>query len=112
MKNSIIIALLLICAIQVKAQSNTKTDSLMVEGVCEMCQERIQKFAYGKGVKFAEWDQNTSYLKLVYNEQKTTLSEISERVAGIGHKTNLHPADEKAYNKLPGCCQYESVEKH
>lgn len=102
----------MIAAIQIQAQNNTKTDSILVDGVCEMCQERIEKYAYGKGVKFAYWNQKSSFLKLVYKTNKTSLKEISERVASIGHKTNLHHADSNAYQDLPDCCKYKSVEKH
>jgi hypothetical protein len=112
MKYLIIGAALILSATQLKSQEKIKTDSLHVEGVCKMCQSRIQKFAYGKGVKFAEWNLTNSYLKLVYNSEKTNLEDISKRVAKAGHSTNLTKATEEAYGKLPNCCQYESVEKH
>lgn len=92
--------------------AQAKTDSLYVEGVCKMCKERIEKYAYGKGVKLANWDKESGYLKLVYKEDKTSLKEIAERVASIGHENALCKRNDEAYEKLPGCCQYDSVEKH
>lgn len=112
MKYLILSAAIILSATQLKSQEKSTSDSLYVEGVCMMCKERIQKFAYGKGVKFAEWNLNTSYLKLVYNSEKTNLEDISKRVAKAGHNTNLTKATEEAYGKLPNCCQYHSTEKH
>lgn len=112
MKYFIISAFLILGATQLKSQEKVKTDSLLVEGVCMMCKERIQKHAYGKGVKFAEWNLNNSYLKLVYNTEKASLEDISKRVAKAGHSNNLSKATEEAYGKLPNCCQYHSTEKH
>tara|TARA_R110001592_G_scaffold307299_2_gene580752 strand:+ start:274820 stop:275158 length:339 start_codon:yes stop_codon:yes gene_type:complete len=112
MKYLIIGAALILSATQLKSQEKVKTDSLYVEGVCEMCQQRIQKHAYGKGVKFAEWNLTNSYLTVAYNTEKTTMDDISKRVAKAGHTTSKHPHDKKGYENLPNCCKYESVEKH
>lgn len=112
MKKFILATAILLGATQLKSQEKVTTDSLHVDGVCMMCKERIQKFAYGKGVKFAEWNLDNSYLKVVYNSEKTSLKDISTRVAKAGHTTNLTKATEEAYGKLPYCCQYHTTEKH
>lgn len=83
-----------------------------VEGVCNMCKNRIESAALRtKGVKTAEWNKKTEDLKVVYNNKKTTEEEIHKAVANRGHETALVPADSSAYLKLPDCCRYKEGAK-
>jgi copper chaperone CopZ len=88
-------------------------DTFKVEGVCKMCKERIENAALVKGVKFAEWDQNTSNLVVAYKTSKVSLEDIHKAIAEAGHDTDLIKAEPAAYQKLPACCAYnDGVEKH
>jgi hypothetical protein len=89
------------------------TAEFKVEGVCGMCKDRIENGALIKGVKKAEWDKETEMLTVIYNPDKVELMDIHKAIAELGHSTDKIKAEEKAYNKLPMCCQYESgAHKH
>ena len=108
-KSFIILFLIGIFAFSVKAQDNkTETVEFKVEGVCGMCKERIENASLIKGVKFTEYDVETSMLKVVYRSDKTTLDDIHKSIAKAGHATDKVKADPKAYEKLPMCCQYSN----
>lgn len=81
--------------------------TLKVEGLCEMCKERIENAAKKVvGVSSASWDNKTKVLHLNVDSSKTTLRVISLAIAGAGHDTEQHKADDKTYNALPSCCKY------
>jgi len=91
----------------------TITTEFHVDGVCNQCKARIENAAYIKGVKFCEWNQETEVLTVIYKPEKVELKQIHESIANAGHSTELMPADQEAYNKLPKCCLYDDgVHKH
>ncbi len=94
------------------AQSKVVEDTLIVKGICGMCKERIEEAAYGKGVKLVSWDKATDQLSLTYRSDKTTITEIEERILKAGHSTGNREAPQNAYDKLPDCCRYNELEKH
>lgn len=80
---------------------------MTVQGLCEMCKERIEKAAMSvKGVSSASWDGTAKQLHLNYDPAQTDLDKISQVVAKAGHDTDKHKADQKVYDALPGCCKY------
>ncbi len=90
-----------------------KTAEFKVEGVCGMCKDRIENGALIKGVKKAEWDKETELLTVIYDPDKVELMDIHKAIAELGHSTDKVKAEEKAYNKLPACCQYDGdAHKH
>jgi len=98
-----------------KAQSDTliKQSVIPVLGDCDNCKINIEKAAsYVKGVKKASWDKDQQLLTVVYRTDKTTELQIEEAIAKAGYDTRDVKADEKAYEKLPACCHYRTVEKH
>lgn len=106
MKN--IITLLALCfgMIAFSQNKNTKV-SMEVDGVCMMCKERIEKAAIRtKGVKSAVWSVDTHELKLIYDEGKTNLKTIAQKLADVGHDTKEIKATEEAYNSVHPCCKY------
>jgi mercuric ion binding protein len=89
------------------ATSNTKTETFKVWGNCGTCKARIEKAAKIDGVSKADWDKNTQILTLSYNPDKVKSDDVQKKIAGVGHDTEKFKADDKVYNKLPMCCQYE-----
>ncbi|MDP4844063.1 MAG: cation transporter [Salibacteraceae bacterium] len=87
-------------------------DTITVEGICGMCQKRIEEAAYGKGVKFVSWDKATKKMAVAYKDDKTSLQEIEERIATAGHKTEHVDAKRDDYDSLPDCCKYETLHTH
>ena len=86
------------------------TDSVLVEGVCGMCKDRIENAALIKGVKKVEWNKKTHYLVIIYKPSKVSLEDVQNGVAKVGHDTGKYIADDKIYNALPPCCHYRSGE--
>ena len=90
-----------------------KTAEFNVKGVCKMCKERIENAALIKGVKLAEWNQETDIIKVVFNTKKTSLENIHKSLADAGHDTDKLKSSEESYKKLPGCCAYrDGIKKH
>lgn len=79
-----------------------------VQGLCEMCGDRIQKAAMSvAGVSSAHWDSKTKALHLNYDKKKTSIDAVSKAIAKSGHDVGKkYKADDKVYDALPGCCQY------
>lgn len=81
---------------------------LPVKGNCVMCKERIETAAKSvAGVSVANWDVNAKVLHLNFDKAKTDEKKISQAIAAAGHDTALDKAQDKTYNGLHGCCQYE-----
>jgi len=113
MKQLKTIMLLLIATIAFatgKAQE-AKTDTFKVWGNCGMCKRTIEKAAKGDGVEKAEWNRETKTFTLVYNPAVTSNEKIQKAIATAGYDTEKFTGDDKAYEKLPGCCQYDRKKK-
>ncbi len=112
MKKIIFIAIALAAFVKVNAQENLVTDTIWVNGVCGMCEERIENAAYIKGVKKADWDRETHELVLVYRSDKTDLMTIQKSIAEVGHDTRDIKATDKQYMRVHECCRYRAHEPH
>jgi Cu(I)/Ag(I) efflux system membrane fusion protein len=85
---------------------------LKVEGLCEMCKDRIEKTAKGiVGVSSARWEIETKQLYLQYDSEKTSADVIAKAVAKAGHDNERYEADDAVYNALPECCKYRKSNK-
>jgi len=113
MKRIILIFTLVLPSITFAQNKNAKA-SIEVDGICEMCKERIEKAAIRtKGVKSAVWNIDTHELKLIYDERKTDVKVISKSLASVGHDTKEIKATEEQYQSVHPCCKYrdEDVKK-
>ncbi|MEO0043586.1 MAG: hypothetical protein RL329_3034 [Bacteroidota bacterium] len=107
MKSIQIFICLIFLAGNVVAQSDS-TAHFPVQGLCGMCKQRIERGILGKGVKYANWNVDSKILTVVYKTAKINLQGVHERVAALGHDTELVKADNKVYDKLHGCCKYRT----
>jgi cation transport ATPase len=90
-----------------------KKSIIEVDGVCGMCKARIEKTSLKiKGVKSASWSTDTHQLTLIYDTSKASLDSIQKQIARVGHNTPLFKAPDEAYEALPMCCKYKTVEDH
>jgi len=106
MKKVIGIAMFLMTTVMFAQNRNAKA-SFDVDGVCNMCKERIEKASIKtKGVKSATWDVNTHQLDLIYNEHKTNLNAIKGSILEAGHDLASTKATDEAYASLHDCCKY------
>ncbi len=99
--------LLLFSTEDIQAQtSSLVTITLKVSGNCEMCKERIETAAKGRGVKEASWDADSKLLTLTYDTLITRIEKVHTRIADAGHDTELKKAKNDTYKALPECCLY------
>ncbi len=79
---------------------------IWVNGVCGMCQDRIQETSLKfKDISQAQWDL-TSKILVVDVHEDFDIIELHKALAEIGHDTKLEISDEEVYNDLHGCCKY------
>jgi copper chaperone CopZ len=111
MKNNNYLFISILLLITLNSFSQTKSAKIVVDGVCMMCEERIEKKAIDvKGIKLADWNLENRVLKVVYNEKKITINEIHEFLGSIGHDTEKKIASDEAYSLLDPCCQYRDLQ--
>lgn len=111
MKNNNYLFISILLLITLNSFSQTKSAKIVVDGVCMMCEERIEKKAIDvKGIKLADWNLDNRVLKVVYNEKNITINEIHEFLGSIGHDTEKRIASDEAYSLLDPCCQYRDLQ--
>ena len=89
------------------AASGSEHAMLAVQGLCEMCKDRIEKAAKSvSGVTSASWDIKTIQLHLNFDPVKTSADAAAKAIAKAGHDTDKYKADKATYDALPACCKY------
>ena len=105
----IIISLLLVATTSVFAQKAKKEileAKIKTTVMCDMCKPIAEKLlAYEKGVKDFSVDVKTGEITVKYKSHKTDVAKICKAIANEGFKANDTKRNEKAYKKLPHCCQ-------
>lgn len=105
-----LVTLIALSIMTVEASTGQK-EKFKAAGNCGMCETRIENAALSvDGVTSAEWDKKSEVLNVEFDSNKTESSNIQMAIAKAGHDTELHKADNKTYDKLPGCCKYEREE--
>ena len=107
---SIISAIVLAFAMSANGQSKITETTIEVDGLCGMCEERIENAAYIKGVKKADWSQETHQLDLIFRSDKTTLTEIIAAINEVGHDVKDHLATDEQYANIHGCCRFRDAD--
>jgi Cu(I)/Ag(I) efflux system membrane fusion protein len=88
------------------SKNTSKETDFFVRGNCEMCKERIENTAKSiSGVTAANWDVNSSNLKVTFDSTKVKELDIHKAIAGKGHATKLVEMNTKAHDELPDCCK-------
>ncbi|MDR3194360.1 MAG: efflux RND transporter periplasmic adaptor subunit [Tannerella sp.] len=83
--------------------------ALRVEGLCEMCRERIEDAARKvPGVTAASWDMETRQLHVRFDARQTSADAVARAVAAVGHDTAKYKAGLSVYTLLPDCCKYRN----
>jgi periplasmic mercuric ion binding protein len=89
------------------AQTTVKKETIKVWGNCSMCKSTIEKAAKKAGASAASWNEDSKELKVSYTSNKTSSVKIQQAIAKSGYDTQDFTANDKVYNKLHGCCQYD-----
>ena len=94
-------------------EPKVKTDTFKVEGVCGMCEDRIEEVVnLSKGVKSCSWNKETTMLSVTYKTKHTSVEDIGKSLASAGHDNEYAKATEKEYSKIHKCCRYREMEGH
>lgn len=83
------------------------TSTFKVWGNCEMCKETIEGSLKADGIIKADWNVDSKIMTVVYDESKISLDQIQKKIAAVGYDNEKYKGDDKAYNELAGCCQYD-----
>ena len=107
MKKAIAVVLIILSG-QMFGQSKKVIDTkIFVNGVCGMCEERIEEALDIKGIKLADWDVDTKMCRIVYKQDLIKEQKIHEILASIGHDTKKAKAKQEDYENLHHCCHYK-----
>lgn len=97
--------------IGLSAQDKSKDLAYMVvksSTVCDMCKETLEtELPFVKGVHKVAVDLNTSEIAVDYNPKKIDKQGVRLAISKLGYSADDVPADQKAFAKLPACCQKE-----
>ena len=94
------------------AGANTISASFQVWGNCGMCEKTIEKGAKAAGAASADWDKDNDNMTVRFDPAATSLEAIHAGIAAVGYDTDQQYGDDAAYQKLPGCCQYDRRERN
>jgi outer membrane receptor for ferrienterochelin and colicins len=88
-------------------QPTPKTASFFVDGICGMCEDRIEAAALSVGgVEEADWSVDDRSLFIRFNSQLSSILDVQQAIAEVGHDTEEIAAEDDIYNNLHGCCKY------
>lgn len=98
----------LVSTIVVGQEKKKKTTEINfnVNGICEMCKDRIENALDVKGIKFSEWNVETHNCTVVYKPTIISEKEIHQLIADVGHDTDSIKATEEVYKNIHHCCKY------
>lgn len=88
------------------------TAKFFVDGVCDMCKDRIENAAYQRGVKFVEWDKNKREITVIYKTKRTSVERIKKNILAAGHDAGDQKAKKEDYMSIDECCRYRELETH
>ena len=102
--SSLFIASLFVSAI---AFSQSKKETIPVNGNCGMCEKKIETAAKDAGATSAEWDATSKVLTVEYSSSTTNAAKIQQAIAKVGYDTRDFKASDESYDKLHSCCKYD-----
>ena len=104
----ILVALFLFAGNEAIAQK-VKTIKFEVDGVCDMCKDRIEGAVDVKGIKFASYDLDKHQMEVTFSTKKITEDKIHQLIADVGHDTDKIKATDEAYDQIHHCCKYRET---
>ena len=93
--------------IATETTNGVETSTFKVWGNCEMCKETIEGSLKVEGVSKADWNTESKMITVIYDGKKISLDQIQKNIASVGYDTDNYKGDDKAYQELADCCQYE-----
>ncbi len=104
----ILLSLSIFVSLQLSAQTKKTIDTkIFVNGICGMCEDRIENALDVKGIKLANWDEDSKMCRIVYRQDLISEEKIHQILADAGHDTKKVKATKEVYDNLHHCCQYK-----
>lgn len=104
----ILLLLSIFVSLQLSAQTKKTIDTkIFVNGICGMCEDRIENALDVKGIKLANWDEDSKMCRIVYRQDLISEEKIHQILADAGHDTKKVKATKEVYDNLHHCCQYK-----
>jgi copper chaperone CopZ len=73
---------------------------------CNACQQTITEgLKELEGVQTAYVNLNEEKVLVKYDKTRITLDDLKQAIVKLGYQAGDVPADDEAYNNLPGCCK-------
>ena len=88
------------------AQAQKAELTFGVDGLCGMCENRIEAAFDQKGIVVADYDLDTKKIHVVYKAKKWNEESLHKLATSVGHDTDKFKAPEEAYANMHGCCKY------
>lgn len=93
--------------IKTEMVNGTASSTFKVWGNCDMCKETIETSLKVEGISKADWNVDSKILTVSYDTTRITLDQIQKNVASVGYDNEKYKGDDKAYEELADCCQYD-----
>ncbi|PKP51921.1 MAG: MerP protein [Bacteroidetes bacterium HGW-Bacteroidetes-1] len=89
-----------------EAAGKTEKVEIQTSAICGMCKDRLEKnMAFEKGVKSVSLDEETKIITIEFRTRKNDKEKLKKAITKVGYDADDLPADKKAYDRLPACCQ-------
>ncbi|HMM11496.1 MAG TPA: heavy-metal-associated domain-containing protein [Bacteroidales bacterium] len=90
----------------VNKDNRFETVSIKTSAVCGDCKARLEKnLAFEKGVSKVSLDDETKIITIEYRKGRNSKESLKKAITKIGYDADEMPADQKAHDRLPACCQ-------
>ena len=86
--------------------SNSKTETVKVNGNCDICKATIEKAGSSKKMSSTGWNKDSKIATITYDSKKTNLDAVLKKIALAGYDNQQFLAPDEVYNKLESCCKY------
>lgn len=87
-------------------ESKFEKVEIQTSAVCGQCKERLEKnLAFEKGVRSVSLDDKTKIITIEFRTGRNTKERLKKAITKIGYDADEMPADQKAHDRLPACCQ-------
>jgi copper chaperone CopZ len=92
----IVLLLSIFVSLQLSAQTKKVIDTkIFVNGMCGMCEDRIENALDVKGIKTANWDEDSKMCRIVYREDLISEDKIHQILAEAGHDTKKSESNKR-----------------
>lgn len=92
--------------ISTATMAGNKVVKIKTSAICDMCKNRIELVVNNlDGVKKSMLNLETGIVKIQYNTDVLSPLDIRMAISDAGYDADDMPANQEAYNVLPGCCK-------